>query len=115
MAAPAIITGADVAEFLKGTPDTGLCDLVAGAANEAIGAVVDAPPDPLPDPWVWPSGVRLAALGVATDAYKSLSAPGGGYQLDEVTVTDVWTVTSALVRRYEPFYNPARAIGGMVG
>jgi hypothetical protein len=93
--------------------------LCAAAADEAIRVVVDQPlvdaDGNVDDDFEWPAGVRFAGLGVAGDAYKSASAPGGGYQLDEFTTTDLFAITSTLVRRYEPFYNPARAVGGMVG
>lgn len=115
MTDPPIVTGDELVAWLKGAPDADVAALCAGAASDAVAAVVDPPPDPLPEDWAWADGVRLAGLGVAGDAYKSLSAPGGGYVLDEVTFTDVFRLTSTIVRRYEPFYAASRAIGGMVG
>ena len=113
---PPIVSGAELALFLKGAPDQVLCDLCAGAASEALAAVVDQYVDEVTgDPEPWPDGVRLAGIGVAADAYKSLSAPGGGYQMDEVTTAEAFRIVSTLLRRYEPFYNPVRAVGGMVG
>jgi hypothetical protein len=112
---PPIITGDELAGFLKGQPDPALCDLCAGAASEALAAIVDAYVDDAGDPLPWSDGVRLAGLGVAADAYKSLSAPGGGYQMDEVTTAEAFRIVSTLLRRYEPFYNPTRAVGSMIG
>lgn len=113
---PPIITGEELAAFLKGAPDPVLCDLVADAASEAVAAVVDQYIDETTgDPEPWTAGVRLAATGVAADAYKSLSAPGGGYQMDEVTTAEAFRIVSTLLRRYEPFYNPTRAVAGMIG
>ena len=113
---PPIITGEELAAFLKGTPDPALCALCAGAASEALEALVDQYLDEVTgEPLPWSDGVRLAGTGVAADAYKSLSAPGGGYQMDEFTSTDVFRIVSTLLRRYEPFYNPTRAVGGMIG
>lgn len=113
---PPIVTGDELAAFLKGAPDLTLCDLCAGAASEALFALVDAYVDEVTgDPLPWSDGVRLAGIGVAADAYKSLSAPGGGYQMDELTTSDAFRIVSTLLRRYEPFYNPSRAVGGLVG
>ena len=113
--APPIVTGAELAAFLGGTPNAALVELCAGAASEALFAIVDLYVDDAGDPLPWPDGVRLAGIGVAADAYKSLSAPGGGYQMDELTTAEAFRIVSTLLRRYEPFYNPSRAVGGMVG
>ena len=114
---PPIVDPDALAAYLKGSPDPALVALCAGAASEAIAAVVD--PLPVDDGGapvgVWSDGVTLAGMGVAADAYKSLSALGGGYQMDELTMSDAFRIVSTLLRRYEAFYNPARAVGGMIG
>ena len=112
---PPIVTGAELATFLGGAPNAAVCDLCAGAASEALSALVVLDLDDQGAPLPWSDGVRLAGMGVAADAYKSLSAPGGGYQMDELTTADAYRIVSTLLRRYEPFYNPTRAVGGMVG
>lgn len=112
---PPIITGDELAAWLKGTPDLTLCELCASAASDAVAAVIDPPPSPLPDGWVWADGARLAGLGVGGGAYKHLTAPGGGYQLDEVTYTDVFAVTSVALRKYSAFLAPLSAVGTMIG
>jgi hypothetical protein len=118
--APPIVDPAILAAWLGGSPNPDLVDLCAQAASDAIAVVVepapiDADTDDVPDGWDWAAGVKLSGLGVAGDAYKALSAPGGGYQLDEVVYTDVFRMVSNLVRKYEALYAPSRAIGGLVG
>jgi hypothetical protein len=106
-----ITTGADLAEHLGGNPDAALCDLAAAAANAALSAIVDEPVDP--DPWA--DELVYVATVVGGDAYKAASGTGGGYQLDAVTFTDQFRVTSTLMRRYEPILAKYRKIGGMIG
>lgn len=115
MAVPPIVDPAVLTAWLGGVPNPDVVALCAAAADEAVRAVVDPPPADAPPEWVWPSGVSLAGLGVAGDTYKALSAPGGGYALDDVVFTDAFKLTSALLRKYEPLINPERAVGGMVG
>jgi hypothetical protein len=115
MAVPPIVDPGVLAAYLKGTPDPELVALCAAAASETVAALVDPPPPDADDSYVWPSGVTLAGLGIASDAFKTLSAQGSGYALDEYSYTDTFVVTSSIARKYEPFYNPARAVGGMVG
>lgn len=116
MTVPPIVDAATLAAFLGGTPNPELVALCAAAASDAVAVVVDPPPvDADPATWTWPPSVSLVGVGVGADAYKALSAPGAGYQLDEATFTDAFRVVSTLLRRYEPFYNAFRAIGGMVG
>jgi hypothetical protein len=111
---PPIVDAATLAAFLGGTPNAELVALCAAAASEAVAVVVDPPPVDADPAWSWPSGVTLVGVGVGADAYKAMSAPGAGYQLDEATYTDAFRVVSTLLRRYEPFYNGSRAIGGMI-
>lgn len=112
---PPILAAEDLAQLLGPQADIGLCEVIAPAVSDAVAAVVDAPPDPLPDGWVWPAGVTATGIGVGTDVYKSLVSPGGGFQMDEFTATDAYRITSVILRRYEPLYNPVRAVKGMIG
>lgn len=111
-AAPPLVTAAELIAYLDGPVDPVLAELIAEAVSAAVAAVVD-PYDPLVG--AWPPGPRAAALGVAGDVWKSFAAPGGGYQLDDNYATNVYAITSTVLRRYTVLLNPNRAVGGMVG
>jgi hypothetical protein len=112
---PPIVDPATLTAVLGGNPNPALVALVAGAASDAVAAVVDPPPDPLPDGWVWPDGVTAGALGVAVEAFREIQSGGAGIQLDADTITQLPRITSASVVRYSVFWAPTRAVGGMVG
>ena len=113
--APPIVDPVALGALLGGNPSAELVTLCADTASAAVGALVDGPPDDAPPEWVWPANVTAVGLGVAGDVYKSLTAPGAGYQLDASTFLDASRITSALMKRYEALLNPSRAVGGMVG
>jgi hypothetical protein len=110
--APPLVTAAELIAYLDGPVDPVLAELVAEAVSAAVAAVVD-PYDPLVA--AWPPGPRAAALAVAGDVWKSFAAPGGGYQMDDTYATNVYSITSTVLRRYTVLLNPNRAVGGMVG
>lgn len=112
---PPIVDPDALAALIGGRPDPALVELVAGAASDAVAVVVDPPPDPLPDGWAWPDGVRLGGLGVGVECYRAVQTAGTGYQLDADTIAEVSRITSALVARYSALWAPNRAVGGMVG
>jgi hypothetical protein len=106
-----IVSGPELAAHLGGQPDAGLCDLIAQAVSEMVAAVVDAPVDPDP----WPASTRTVGLMAAADTYKAATGTGGGYQLDATSYTDVYRLSSTILRRYEPVLAAQRAVGGMIG
>ena len=110
--APPLVTGAQLIAYLGGPVDPVLAEVIAAAVSVAVAALVD-PFDPVVGEW--PPGPSAAALAAAGDVWKSFAAPGGGYQLDDSYATNVYQITSNVLRRYTALLNPNRAVGGMVG
>jgi hypothetical protein len=113
--APPIVDPVALGALLGGHPDAELVALCADASSAAVAAVVDGPPVDAAPEWVWPANVTWVGLAIGADVYKSITAPGAGYQLDGSTFLDASRITSALMKRYETLLNPSRAVEGMVG
>lgn len=107
----AIITGAELAEWLGGNPPAGQTDLIAAAISEVLAGLVDNPAEGEP----WPAAVTFSAYGAGADMFKAATGTGGGYQLDANSFTDVYRMTPTFLRRYEPLWGSARRVKGMVG